>query len=170
MRFESKPKDLAHRVKNFKNISKTMAEWHQEALCFHLRSSLVAQLGKNTSVGPGMFAPCNCVIVWDVVATQTLDHLHVHTDMHVTQPLTVSYTPTHPLTHTRPPPYTPEVTISTVNELLYKEILLEEGKAEDDEVTRFVCNLLFLTCSLMYVFIGLPGLKSMAHTWECCCA
>ena len=84
MRFESKHnyfKDLAHRVKNFKNISKTMAERHQEALCFLLRSSLGAQLGKNTSVGPGMFAPCNCVIVWDVVATQTLDLLHVHTNM-----------------------------------------------------------------------------------------
>lgn len=57
MRFESKHnyfKDLAHRVKNFKNIPKTMAERHQEAHCFHMRRSLGAQLGKNTLVGPGM--------------------------------------------------------------------------------------------------------------------
>ena len=54
MRFESKHnyfKDLAHRVKNFKNVPKTMAERHQEALCYHLRSN--SQLGKNTRVGPG---------------------------------------------------------------------------------------------------------------------
>ena len=29
-----------------------MAEWHQEALCYHLRSS--SQLGKNTHVRPDM--------------------------------------------------------------------------------------------------------------------
>ena len=47
MRFESKHnyfKDLAHRVKNFKNILKTMAEQHQEALCYHLIST--SQPGK----------------------------------------------------------------------------------------------------------------------------
>ena len=61
MRFESKHnyfKDLAHRVKNFKNIPKTMAERHQEALCYHLRSE--TQLEKNTHVGPGIISYCNC--------------------------------------------------------------------------------------------------------------
>lgn len=56
MRFESKHnyfKDLAHRVKNFKNILKTMAERHQEALCYHMRNW--SQLGKNIHVGPGMY-------------------------------------------------------------------------------------------------------------------
>ena len=65
MRFESKHnyfKDLAHRVKSFKNIPKTMAERHQEALCYHMRST--SHLGKNTHVGPGM---CDISLGWDVV-------------------------------------------------------------------------------------------------------
>lgn len=41
MNFESKHnyfKDLAHRVKCFKNISKTMAERHQEFVCYLINS------------------------------------------------------------------------------------------------------------------------------------
>ncbi len=42
MRFEGKHsyfKDLAHRVKCFKNIPKTMAHLHQELLCFTTNGS-----------------------------------------------------------------------------------------------------------------------------------
>ena len=41
MRFESKHnyfKDLAHRVKCFKNIPKTMAQRHQEFVCYYINS------------------------------------------------------------------------------------------------------------------------------------
>lgn len=41
MRFESKHnyfKDLAHRVKCFKNIPKTMAQRHQEFVCYYMNS------------------------------------------------------------------------------------------------------------------------------------
>ena len=55
MRFESKHsyfKDLAHRVKCFKNIPYTMAERHQEAMCYHLNCAGECNpLVKNTMVG-----------------------------------------------------------------------------------------------------------------------
>ena len=57
MRFESKHnyfKDLAHRVKCY--IPKTMAERHQELLCYYLNSaSKGSSFVKETMVGPGMY-------------------------------------------------------------------------------------------------------------------
>lgn len=41
MHFEGKHsyfKDLAHRVKCFKNIPKTLANWHQEMICYQINS------------------------------------------------------------------------------------------------------------------------------------
>ena len=55
IRFESKHsyfKNLAHRVKCFKNIPYTMAERHQEAMCYHLNCAGECNpLVKNTMVG-----------------------------------------------------------------------------------------------------------------------
>ena len=60
MRFESKHnyfKQLAHRVGCFKNIPKTMAQRHQEFLCYHLNCDN-SPFAKNTMIGPGT---CTCV-------------------------------------------------------------------------------------------------------------
>jgi hypothetical protein len=58
MRFEGKHnyfKDMAHRVKCFKNIPKTMAHRHQEQLCYYLNSSSDdSPFVKEVMVGPGM--------------------------------------------------------------------------------------------------------------------
>ena len=59
MRFESKHnyfKDLAHRIKCFKNIPKTMAERHQEFLCYSLHcGDNSSPFMKETMVGPGIY-------------------------------------------------------------------------------------------------------------------
>ena len=59
MRFEGKHnyfKDLAHRVKCFKNIPKTMAERHQELACYYMvSSSSNSQYCKETQAGPGSY-------------------------------------------------------------------------------------------------------------------
>ena len=55
MRYEGKHnyfKDMAHRVKCFKNIPKTMACRHQEMLCYHLNSGNA--FAKNIMTGPGL--------------------------------------------------------------------------------------------------------------------
>ena len=57
MRFEGKHnlfKDLAHRVKNFKNIPKTMAYHHQELVCCYVNSgSDRSSFVKESRTGPG---------------------------------------------------------------------------------------------------------------------
>lgn len=68
MRFEGKHsyfKDLAHRVKCFKNIAKTMAERHQELLCYYLNTENdVSPFVKNTMVGAGKHADAyTCTLV-----------------------------------------------------------------------------------------------------------
>ena len=62
MRFESKHnyyKELAHHVKCFKNIPKTMAQRHQEFMCYHLNSDS-SPFAKEVMVGPGT---CACSIL-----------------------------------------------------------------------------------------------------------
>ena len=58
MRFEGKHnffKDIAHRVKGYKNIAKTMAERHQESACYSRNSSQVgSQYCKQSKTGPGI--------------------------------------------------------------------------------------------------------------------
>ena len=60
MRFEGKHnyfKDLAHRIKCFKNIPKTMAIRHQNLMCYHFgATSSRSPLFKDTIFGPGMHA------------------------------------------------------------------------------------------------------------------
>ena len=54
MRFEGKHnyfKDLAHRVKCFKNIPKSLASRHQRLVCYQFASNNV----KETLFGPGMY-------------------------------------------------------------------------------------------------------------------
>ena len=57
MRFEGKHnyfKDLAHRLKCFKNISKTMAYRHQELVCYYVNSgSDCSPFCKESKTGPG---------------------------------------------------------------------------------------------------------------------
>ena len=53
MRYESKHsyfKSLCHRVKNFKNIAKTLARHHQNLVCYQLSNDSVGFL-KETSYG-----------------------------------------------------------------------------------------------------------------------
>ena len=60
MRFESKHnffKQLAHHVKCFKNIPKTMALRHQEFMCYHLNSAN-SLFTKDAMVGAGMLINC----------------------------------------------------------------------------------------------------------------
>lgn len=60
MRFEGKHnyfKDLAHRVKCFKNIPKTMASQHQRMMCYHLNSGF-SPYSKQNNYGPGIFHLC----------------------------------------------------------------------------------------------------------------
>ena len=45
---------LAHRVKSFKNVPKTMAQCHQEMLCYRLSGGgKGSPFAKNTLTGPG---------------------------------------------------------------------------------------------------------------------
>ena len=64
MRFEGKHnyfKDLAHRVKCFKNIAKTLATRHQHLMCYYLGTSTPGSpFCKDAMVGPGV---CVCVCV-----------------------------------------------------------------------------------------------------------
>ena len=63
MRFESKHsyfKDLAHRVKCFKNIAKTMAERHQYLVAYYLNcNSGKSPFYKEPETGVGMYL-CAC--------------------------------------------------------------------------------------------------------------
>ena len=55
MRFEGKHnffKDIAHRIKCFRNIPKSMAENHQLYSCY-LRNSQCSKMGKDAQTGPG---------------------------------------------------------------------------------------------------------------------
>jgi len=56
MRFEGKHnyfKDLAHRVKCFKNIPKTLATQHQNFMCYHFGVNTTASaLYKDAMIGP----------------------------------------------------------------------------------------------------------------------
>ena len=91
MRFESKHnyfKDLAHRVKCFKNIPKTMAERHQYLLCFYLNSaSKGSSFVKETMVGPGRYihsvymytVPGDFMYMYICTCTFIVDlYLHAH--------------------------------------------------------------------------------------------
>jgi hypothetical protein len=57
MRFEGKHnyfKDLAHRIKSFKNVPKTMATRHQLLMCYYRSSSVDSSIFyKDTNSGPG---------------------------------------------------------------------------------------------------------------------
>ena len=57
MRFDGKHnyfKDLAHRVKCFKNIPKTLASRHQKLVCYYSAADSNT-LAKDTLIGPGMY-------------------------------------------------------------------------------------------------------------------
>ena len=57
VRYESKHnyfKQLAHRVKCFKNISKILAQRHQEFMCYNLNAEN-GLFKKQALVGPGMY-------------------------------------------------------------------------------------------------------------------
>lgn len=60
-------KDMAHRVKCYKNIPKTLASHHQHMMhmmCYYFGTSISGYiLGKNTTVGPGMFSTCEAYAV-----------------------------------------------------------------------------------------------------------
>lgn len=47
-------KDMAHRVKSFKNIPKTMAQRHQEMLCYQQNSD--SPYTKDVLCGPGIYS------------------------------------------------------------------------------------------------------------------
>lgn len=75
MRFEGKHnyfKDLAHRVKCFKNIAKTLATRHQHLMCYYLAPPWLDHV-----------CACVCAYVFVFVATieqyQYLLHVHVQT-------------------------------------------------------------------------------------------
>lgn len=56
MRFEAKHsyfKTLAHRVRNFKNIPKTLAIRHQQLMCYYLQNTHSSPLGKSIKTGKG---------------------------------------------------------------------------------------------------------------------
>ena len=91
MRYEAKHsyfKDLAQKIKNFKNISKSLAERHQRLVCYQFlgSQSLVKELG--TGKGYILNAHtlrtyiyihiCTYTYVHRYVCTHTL-HAHVHT-------------------------------------------------------------------------------------------
>ena len=63
MRFEGNYfKDLAHRVKSFKNIPKTMAYRHQELVCYYVNSIHDnSPFCKENKAGPGIRIHCNVV-------------------------------------------------------------------------------------------------------------
>ena len=85
MRFEGKHnmfKDLAHRVKNFKNIPKTMAFRHQELVCYYFNSdSDRSPFCKKSRTGPGtwmyteslwvIMGACNSktIQIWKLITT-----------------------------------------------------------------------------------------------------
>lgn len=62
MRFEAKNshfKDLAHRIKNYKNIPKSLAQRHQAWSCYVFSaSSTGASVLKNVKTGPGISLLC----------------------------------------------------------------------------------------------------------------
>ena len=65
MRFEGKHnyfKDMAHRVKCFKNIPKTLASRHQRLVCYQFATGH-STLFKETTFGPGTVCVCVCVCV-----------------------------------------------------------------------------------------------------------
>ena len=74
MRFEDKHnyfKDLAHRVKSFKNIPKTMAYRHQELACYYINSSgSNSPYCKENKAGPGLYCcfliiyALHCIVVY----------------------------------------------------------------------------------------------------------
>jgi len=54
MRFEAKHsffKTLANRVRNFKNIPKTLATRHQQLMCYYLQDPYNSPLNKNLKTG-----------------------------------------------------------------------------------------------------------------------
>ena len=58
MRFEAQHnyfKDLAHRIKCFKNVLKTLIEHHQQTMCYHLSSGDIFE--SKLSIGP-----CNTIL------------------------------------------------------------------------------------------------------------
>ena len=70
MRYEGKHnyfKDMAHRVKCFKNIPKTMADRHQGMLCYHLNSG--GHFAKNIMTGPGVAINVLLIIKFTLIYT-----------------------------------------------------------------------------------------------------
>lgn len=58
MRFEGKHnyfKDFAHRVKCYKNISKSLANHHQNMMCYYFGTTTPSSLFDSTGVGAGMY-------------------------------------------------------------------------------------------------------------------
>ena len=56
MRFEGKHsyfKNIARTVRCFKNIPKTLADWHQRETCYKFNMFCASQLLKQTKIGPG---------------------------------------------------------------------------------------------------------------------
>ena len=90
MRFEGKHnyfKDLAHHVKCFKNIAKTLATRHQHLMCSYLGTSTPGSpFCKDAMVGPGV---CMCVRVCVLVCVCVC--VHVCCD-HCTVPILVTCT------------------------------------------------------------------------------
>lgn len=78
MRFEGKHnyfKDLAHRIKCFKNIPKSMAYRHQELVCYYINSSKSrSPYCKESNIGQGMwtglFVPLyiHCRINYNIIS------------------------------------------------------------------------------------------------------
>ena len=49
-------KDLAHRIKSFKNVPKTMAYHHQRSLCYYVNGNRdQSPFYKESKTSPGMF-------------------------------------------------------------------------------------------------------------------
>ena len=75
MRFESKHnyfKELAHRVKCFKNIPKTMAQRHQEFMCYHLNGEN-SPFSKDSMAGPGtMYATYVVILCMLLICTYSI--------------------------------------------------------------------------------------------------
>ena len=75
MRFEGKNnyfKDLAHRVKCFKNIPKTLAVRHQRLVCYQLASGN-STFFKDTAIGPGTQEDSHiCIYAWGLFCVSIL--------------------------------------------------------------------------------------------------
>lgn len=82
MRFEAKNshfKDIIHRIKNFKNVPKSIASHHQSWFCY-INATQQHFLQKNFISGPGMWFVCTAkhtcnIIPFNTVKTVTVNQL-----------------------------------------------------------------------------------------------